>query len=303
VKPPLMLLPPFDLNSSALRALVAEQYGGNGGRLEFEPRGEDSWSYRLGDLWVSVRRDLRGHVSQAYEAAAEMARSGLDFVLAPLAGADGRVVHSVGAYPVVVFPYLDLVTLDDSPPSGAEVDEVVDLLATVHAAHIDTTLPRETFTLPFDADLDVAVNVADGLVPSRGPYGPRLRELLRRHRTRLVELRAEFRLLAQRGAENPGSLCLTHGEPIRSNLVRCGAKLLIADWGDLMWGPPERDWSHVIRTIGGAPACRGDMRRMYDVRWVLSEVAEYSAALAGPHTGDEDDAAMWRRLLRYLPES
>jgi len=68
-----------------------------------------------------------------------------------------------------------------------------------------------------------------------------------------------------------------------------------------MWGPPERDWSHVERTLFVAPSCRPSFRRLYDIRWILSEVAEYASVLAEPHAGDDDDRAMWDRLTRYLP--
>lgn len=297
-----MLQPPEDLDHEELMALIEDQFG-VAASLEFVPIGEDSWCYRLGELWVSVRRDLRGHVPHAYEAAAVLRRSGLDFVLAPLRGRDGRVTRRVSGFPVVVFPYVPASPIEDSPPPRSEVDAVVDMLTRVHHANVPATVPTETYALPFEADVDRALELSECDALDTGLFGEPLRRLLRAHRAYLSELRAEFHELARTCAAAKEPPVLTHGEPIPSNILRHGDDLLLADWGDAMWGPPERDWSHVIRTLGADPPCRPEFRRLYDVRWILSEVAEYAMALGTPHTGDADDHAMWRRLLRYLPES
>jgi len=73
--------------------LLAARYGAEPSRLEFVPVGGDGWHYRCRPFWVSVRRDRQGHVPAAYAAAGELARAGLEFVLAPLPDEEGRVVH------------------------------------------------------------------------------------------------------------------------------------------------------------------------------------------------------------------
>ena len=69
-----------------------------------------------------------------------------------------------------------------------------------------------------------------------------------------------------------------------------------------MNGPPERDWSHVIRCLGIGPRGRPEFQRLYEIKWILSEIAEYATIFLGDHEGGADDHAMWGRLLRYLPE-
>src|SRR5919206_421732 len=115
-----MLLPNPAVDEPGLRALLRERYGADPSELEFVPVGGDGWHYRCQPFWVSVRRDRQGHDPRAYRAAAELARAGLEFVLAPLADARGRVVHRVGAFPVVVLPLVEGDTLWRSGPRPGE---------------------------------------------------------------------------------------------------------------------------------------------------------------------------------------
>lgn len=295
-----MLLPPPDLDERALLRMVDEHYGARDAALRFEPAGEDSWCYRLGDLWISLRRDLQGHVPVAYECCALMSAVGLRFVLAPLRGSDGRLVHEVGGYPVLVFPYMAVTTFEDDPPSHDEVAEIAVMVAQVHLLPLTSALPTEDFQLPFDGDLDLAL-APERIPPDAGPYAAPLARLLARHRDYVAQLRAEFRVLAVFCAAADEPFSATHGEPIPSNLLRCGDRLLIGDWGGLMWSPPERDWAQLERTLDLPSDARPEFMRLYEIRWILSEIAEYVSVLARPHVGHRDDRAMWRRLLCYLP--
>jgi spectinomycin phosphotransferase len=297
-----LLLPPVEVDVDRLRSAVEDQYGAVAAPLRFVPLGEDSWAFRLGPLWLSLRRDLRGHVPGAYAAAHLLARSGLDFVLAPLAGADGRLVRQVEGRPLVVFPYRDISQLSAGGVSAEEARAVVAMLTTVHRADVPADLPREGFSLPFEADLDEAQSFADGPEPAAG-YPRRLHRLLGGHRDTLKALRAKAAELGERCRASASGFVLTHGEPSDANVLRGPAGLILADWGGAMWGPPERDWFHVVRTLGiEVPACRDAELDFYRVRWRLSEIAEYATRFRRPCDEDAEDAAMWGRLLRYLPE-
>src|SRR5262245_32391906 len=116
------------IDVEGLARLIVDQYGADPSiALDFVPVGGDSWCFRGGDLWISVRRDRSGHRPAAYEAARELADDGADFVLAPLGGASGGVVHDVGGRPVVVFPYVDAAPVFD--------DRADDLIALVRRLH------------------------------------------------------------------------------------------------------------------------------------------------------------------------
>jgi hypothetical protein len=76
-------------------------------------------------------------------------------------------------------------------------------------------------------------------------------------------------------------------------------ELLLLDWGDLLIAPPERD-ALSLRSLGIAPPARRDVLRFYELRWILSEVAEYVSRFTSPHAGDAEDIEKRRELARYL---
>jgi spectinomycin phosphotransferase len=286
-----------------VRELAAAYPGRGGDRLCFAPVGEDSWSYRWGDVWVSLRRDLQGHVPAAYRAARDLHEGGLDFVIAPLPGADGEVVRRIGEVPVVVFPWLDVAPVSAGPPlTGAERRDAEAMVRSVHAAPLPAGLPVETFTLPFATELDRALSLPARRASAAGPYGPRLHRLLTAYRRSLLVWRAEVDEVAACCCADPGPLVLTHGEPSSGNVLRSGSRLLLADWGAAALAPPERDWFHVRRTLGIDRPGPAPTRRFYELRWLLGEVAEYASVLSADHGADAETDAMWARLTRYLPE-
>lgn len=297
-----MLLPNENFNRSVLINIIREQYEGAGPDLAFQPLGEDSWSYRSGSLWISIRRDLRGHVPAAYETAYRLHRDGNGFVLAPLEGADGRVVRTVDGFPVVVFPWLQSVPVHGGPSlTTEESEQLLWMLQSIHSAPRGG-LPAEDFCLSFEGDLDMALDFAERPDRCVGPYSIRLHQLLGKHRKAIDSLRAESRDLASLCLTDSQPFGVTHGEPSSPNVLRHGGQLLLADWGGAMWGPPERDLFHVRRTFGLHPDCRPGFLRFYEVRWILSEIAEYASRFTQAHAGDAEDDAMWMRLLRYLDE-
>lgn len=275
--------------------------------IEFFPLGEDSWSYRCGPLWISVRRDLDGHFPAAYEVPLLLRESGKDYVLAPLPGRDGRIVHRVAGLPVVVFPYVERAVAAPTPPTTGQLGLLAARLREVHAfdppASRAVGIPVEDFRLPFGNDLDKALQTAlGGGAGECGPYGDRLADLVARRRDHLAALCEEAARVADRctdlwRGERPA---LTHGDPSTTNVL-FGRGVDIIDWGGAMWAPPERDWAALTRVFGTAPEGRAVFLRFYELRWVLAEIAEYAGRFTGPHTGDADDDAMWGRLTRYLP--
>jgi spectinomycin phosphotransferase len=242
-------------------------------------------------------------VPAAYSASYELLRAGLDFVLAPTPGASGRLVHLVDGFPVLVFCYQEVSQLDDGPVTRDDIAAVHVMLSRVHQTEVAAELPRESFTLPFAGDIERALAAADEPLRDAGPYSGRVHSLLRQNEALIARWRAEFDGLRGICASAKGPIAFTHGEPLPSNVLRSRNRLLLADWGEAMWGPPERDWSHVLRTLGAAPPCRPEFLRLYQLRWALSEVAEYASIFLAAHGDTADAAAMWGRLLRYLPEA
>lgn len=299
-----MLIPHPDVRPAGLRELLRAAHGRDIHRVTFVPAGEDSWAFRCDDLWVSVRRDVRGHVRAAYEGARRLADDGLDVVLAPLRGVDGEVVHDLDGLPVVVFPFVPSEPLDLRPPDAREEGEVRSALARLHQAPVPPglALPVETFTFSFDGDLDAVTLRAQSDEPSSGPFDLPFRTLYRTHGGHVARLRAEAAELAARLVARADAPVLTHGDPSAQNWVRTSQGVRLVDWGGLALGPAARDQFHLNRTLATGYDDDPEALAYYAVRWQLSEIAEYGTVFAAPHADDEEARAMWGRLLRYLPE-
>jgi spectinomycin phosphotransferase len=288
------------VDERALGRLVAGRYGGDAAGLRFVPVGGDGWHYRCPPFWVSVRRDRQGHWPPAYAAAGELARGGLEFVLAPLADSEGRVVHSVGRFPAVVLPLVEGVTLDESGYDEGDARRVAEMCERLHGARCETPLPVERYELPFKAGLREGLVAAESAGRDTGPYGEAVRDLVLRNRGAIVAMVEEVGEVAAACRADATPLVLTHGEPGGGNVLRSAdGRLYLIDWGDLAYGPPERDW-YAISGLGLDLPMRREFRRFYALRWKLGEIAEYVARFAAPHAGSAEDEEKWGELGTYL---
>lgn len=293
-----------EIDTDLLRSIIVRNFGEQTGGLVFQPVGEDSWSYRFGQLWVSVRRDVQGHVPTAYRAAFRLHRDGKEFVLAPLPGTDHEVVRYLAGFPVVVFPFLEAEQITPGLPlSHDERRELERILMVLQHCPRPDGLPTEDFTLPFAEQLGESLATARRRAAGAGPFGARLTALVRTHAGHLNYLCTAQACLAKRLRDRAPQFVLTHGDLNPANVLRTSTGLKIADWGLMKWAPPERDWYHLSRTLRFPKQGEPDLLRYYHLRWQLSEIAEYFAVFTRPHENDEDTQAMWRRLTRYLPES
>lgn len=280
-----------------VRRLLSAQYGYHGRDLDFMPVGADSWCFRAGSLWVSVRRDRQGHVPEAYEGATELYEQGCEFVLAPLRGADHQVVHQVGDHPIVVTPFVSGHTLH---ASTGDSDAVAAIVSKLHAASVAVRLPREDYRFPFQQELEQALSLASADDTSAGPFSGEVQRLIRTNRGYLDSLIEESLRLAEQNRSDIAPFVLTHSEPQWNTLRTNDERLLLFDWGGLELGPPERDWwnfDHPPDEI----AVRPDWKRFYELRWILGEVAEYAWRFLHHHTGDSDDQRMLDELRDYFP--
>ena len=288
------------IDVSAVVDLLSGQYGYHGRDPEFLPLGADSWCFRAESLWVSVRRDREGHVPEAYEAAVELDEQGCDFVLAPLRGADGRVVHHAGRHPVVVAPFRSGETLHAQ--SVGDNEAVAAILAELHAASVAVRLPREDYRFPFRRELEDALSIARAQDTHAGPYSGRVQRLVRAHRSYLEAIIEEADTIAEQCRTDVAPLVLTHGEPNGNILRAADGHLDLFDWGSLALGPPERDWWD-FEHLPAAVVVRPRYRRFYELRWILGEVAEYVWRFVHAHGGDSDDEWMFEELCMYFPGS
>lgn len=295
-----MLVPNPDIDEVALREFVAAEFGRtNNEKLAFRPVGGDSWSYRLGPWWVNVRRDRQGSSAAAFETAFDLKVSGLEWVLAPACGRSGQLVHDFKSWPVVVFPFVEGTPIFPRFASRSQAEAVHQMIDQLHQATSVRALPTESFALPFKDELAAGIERAFAGAVQAGPYGARVTKLVRENAAYLESLRRKMAECQDECRSEATAPVLTHGEPNRGNVMQGHNRLVLMDWGDLAWGPPERDLVQ-LGDFGVPTDGRPTFRRFYELHWILGEIAEYVARFSGPHAGDAQDEQSWKELLHYL---
>lgn len=289
-----MLLPLQDLDLTGLRSMLQVQFGASDAPFEFFPVGSDSWQYRVDDLWVSIRQDLRGHRPESYEAARILEDSGLKFVLAPLAGEDGKVTRLFNGRPVVVSRFRDISPIKS--PSASEILETQCMLHALHGIDERLSLSCEDFTMPFKADIYQALEFDLDETEDLGPYARKAHAMICLNRPMIEKHLKEIENITQICVNMNIDFVLTHGEPGDGNVVQSEGRLMLGDWGELMWGPEERDWFHLHRSFGSAPSCRPVLHRFYELRWFFNELTEYTSHFFKSHSGGRDESIMWENF-------
>lgn len=295
-----MLLADPSVDVASLAELLAIEFDSERLTPAFVPVGGDSWCYRAGPWWISVRRDRQGHFPANYEAARELRDAGYEFVLAPVRGRSGHVVHSVGGRPVVVSQFVESRVNSRDGLARVHLDALARAVEELHSARVSADVRAESFDLPFADELEEAIARAVAGSGSAGPFAEDVSDLVRRNSARVSDWREEIAVCQERSRASPGELVLTHGEPEPPNLIITpDDELLLLDWGDLLKAPPERD-ALSLRSLGIARPVRRDVLRFYELRWILSEVTEYVSRFTNPHEGNAEDHDKRRELARYL---
>ena len=295
-----MLLPDPSIDVALLAHLLAAEFSAGDLSPTFVPAGGDSWCYRAGPWWISVRRDRQGHFPENYEAARELRDAGYEFVLAPVRGRSGNVVHTVSGRPVVVTEFVEARANYREGLAPVHRQELARAVNELHAARVSADVRSESFDLPFADELQGALARAAAGSQIAGPLASDVSDLVSRNGARIDDWREEIRVCQERCRESPGELVLTHGEPEPPNvIITPDDELLLLDWGDLLRAPPERDGLS-LRSLGIAHPARRDFLRFYELRWILSEVAEYVSRFTSPHDGNAEDLEKRGELARYL---
>jgi hypothetical protein len=236
--------------------------------------------------------------------------AGLDFVVAPIPAADGRVVARLAArYSLVVHPYVEHrhAGHDGEFASSADRLAVLDQLITLHGARAELPVADE-FAVPRVAELTAAMGQT-GAPWRAGPYGPLARDLLAAHAADLTRLLAAYDDLAVRVARASGRMVITHGEPHSANVLETPGGFVMVDWESVLLAPPERDLWALAETDASIPAAYAaatgvavdsDALALYRMWYDLAEIAAYISLFRESHHETADTAESWLNLQHFL---
>ena len=324
-----MFTRPDDLPDDTLRAALRDNWDFCATSLTYEAVGFGSHHWLAGDarggrLFVTVddlTDKLRspddttdaafGRLERAFIVALSLRQdAGLDFVVAPMPRADGRVLSRIAPrYSVVVHPYLDghITGRDGAFAQADDRHGVLELLTALHAAHAQP--PRaDDFAVPLVAHLTEAMG--DTAAPwEAGPFGTRARDLLEAHAPAVTALLGAYAELAATVSARPDRMVVTHGEPNSANVLRTPAGLVLVDWDSVLLAPPERDLWALTEADPSIPAAYtaatgvvidDDALALYRLWYDLAEIAEYVSLFRGSHGDTADTAEAWRNLRHFL---
>lgn len=236
--------------------------------------------------------------------------AGLEFVVAPIPAADGRLLwRPADRYSMVVHPYL---TEAVSRPSGefeTGADRLIVLKQIVALHGADAVAPlADSLEVPVLGELTAAMATTGQPWPG-GPYGSRARDLLDAHATQIAEMITAYETLVARAAGRPGRRVITHGEPHARNVLKTPAGFVFVDWDTTLLAQPERDLWELALVDPSIPAAYTaatgvtvdpDMLALYRMWFDLDEISGYFAIFHHEHHETEDVAASWKYLQQTL---
>jgi spectinomycin phosphotransferase len=241
-----------------LIATVHEAYGLPIEELAFVPVGEAAVCYSLHfdgspryflKLWPNTRvgrasasrRDTTLRLTRAlYD------RRLYPRVPYPIPTRDGALSATFGGTPFALFPFLPgqaAPPLSDLPlPSR---DEMARTLAALHRATpalADVLPPRETFDIPFEADLRRSIEAVEHLGPRERPGLLILRDAILPRRDAILDQLTRLHHLRQTLRHSAGSFVLCHGDLGGDNLlVDDQGQVSVLDWDGATVAPAEHD--------------------------------------------------------------
>jgi spectinomycin phosphotransferase len=314
---------PAGLREHDLRLVLAEGWRIDAAALRYAAVGGGSYHWVVRDgagrRWFVTADDLDdkawlGHtrpavmagLRSAMETALALRRdAGLDFVVAPVPGADGAAVRPAGpGHAVAVFPFLSGTPgrFGEALPA-AERAARTDMLAALHRSAL-AGAPVAAIGLARREDLDAALRDL-GRPWRAGPFGEQARTLLAGAGDQIHGLLEVFDRRA--GAIRADDFVITHGEPHPGNVMRVGPRRMLIDWDTVGLGPPERDlWmvagEEEARRYAGLTGRAVDpgLLEWYRLRWALDDISAFAHRLHSAHGRTADAEHAWVALKQTV---
>jgi spectinomycin phosphotransferase len=225
----------------------------------YRAHGSDGGSYFL-KLWPDLRAGspLADRIFTILRLTRTLHDRELLRVPYPLPTRNGRLWATWGSDVFAVFPWLD----GQPPPTTtwpmAITDAWTRTIAALHHATpllADVLLPRETFALPFEAELHRGLAAVAQIAPGARRGLRELRNAVLPRRTEIDEQLARLHRLQGIVRRLDGPFVLCHTDSGGDNLlVDDRGRLSVLDWDDATLAPPEHDlhearWVDVDRVL------------------------------------------------------
>ena len=314
---------PDELETSALIPVLADGWDFDVASAEYAPVGGGSyhwvvadheerrgfvtvddldWKPWLGDTRDSVLEGLR----RAFDTAAALRDSGLEFVVAPIPDDSGQSLrrltprYSIALFPLVVgraghFGHYE-------PSERAAFFTMLDALHRANPFAMSAASSIE-LDLPGRAELEAALRGVDEPWTG-GPLSERARQAIAEHASDIVDLLALGDRLADVVAARSIDWVVTHGEPHGGNVISTGGRHVLVDWDTVALAPRERDFWMLVDDPSSADAVARDLDPValsfFRLRWDLADLAAFTHQLRSAHRQSEDTVKAYEALMYYV---
>jgi len=237
--------------------------------------------------------DAFGELEAAYDGAVTLRDRGLEFVIAPLRGREGRVLVPFARGALSCTPWRD-----GTSEEPLDLPWTLEALRRLHAVAPPSGLVR--WRPKVGPDLAETLTSSTRRVWGPGPYADDARAAVTGRLDDIARWTARYHHLAAVARTRPW--VATHGEPHSDNQLLTADGRFLIDWDTLRLAPAEVDL-RVLVDNGARPDDVGadpEMLELFDLEWRLDEINQYSAWFAAKHNGSRDDEIAFGGLLHEL---
>jgi aminoglycoside phosphotransferase (APT) family kinase protein len=287
-----------DLQLDAVSQFVAEVYKLDIHHMEFVPKGEVAWCYKLVDsrdraflLRITLGTDPLPQTSIHQ-------LKDLDFVVTPI----DNLSLTYEGYRLTLYEFVAGATMWEQMPNAAQMEVMGRCFGQLHQTAL-TGGPferQEQFALDFADKYQECLGLLAGVFPVRDGAAARLQEKLGPF---LTFINGEYeKLLAQQQdlfqQEIPFVNC--HGDPNPQNVILADDRVYLVDLEEMVYAPKEQDLVYFSDHIHFASFMQGyraikpqaeldwELRTWYGRKWFLGDVTDYcEKILCHPHTTAE----------------
>jgi thiamine kinase-like enzyme len=319
--------PPEELETSALIAVLADDWGLDVEAVDYAAVGGGSYHWLVQDLdgtrsfvtaddldqkpWLGETRESAfDGLRRAFDTAVALRDSGVGFVVAPIPTSRGETVRRIGSrHTIALFPFVDGNAGTYGRYETAERTALLTMLAELHeATPVAAVARRIDLALPGRDKLETALQQLNQTW-SGGPLSEPARQTLARHASEVAELLALLDDLSADVATRSTNWVITHGEPHAGNVMRTGESYVLVDWDTVALAPRERDlWMLVEEPAEEAStytAATGQQLdevavRFFRLTWALADIAAFTDLLRSPHDHSEDTEKAHKALTYYV---
>jgi spectinomycin phosphotransferase len=314
---------PADLEPERVATALADGWQLEATSMQYVPEGGGSYHWKLSgerdqahfvtvddldgkDWFGDTRQQTFDGLRRALGTAAALrSEAGLEFVVAPLPGSDGELLHRLDdRYSVSVFPFLT----GRSYPFGRYQDpelrrQAVDMIAALHLASA-VAQDRAPHHVPsFQGRADLTALVLDPDRPWQGgPFSEDARRLMVTRTADIARLTDGFDRLVEATSPARSNTVVTHGEPHPGNVMSLTDRVVLIDWDTVAIAPPERDVCLIAGPDGGDVVDRYQettgreldprVLTLYRLRWYLDDLGSTIAMFRNDHR-DTSDTRRW----------